>query len=143
MSFLWDSNIIRHYIDDHPRLLKNLEHISRQEILLPIVVVAEQLRGRSESILKAEADQLAIAQERFNQTHVLLNQFQIFYLDKEALSVAARLIKQVKTRKRYADVLVAAQVISGNHILVTRNTKDFRDLLSPKQMQNWIDNDIR
>jgi len=80
---------------------------------------------------------------RFNQTHVLLNQFQIFYLDKEALSVAARLIKQVKTRKRYADVLVAAQVISGNHILVTRNTKDFRDLLSPKQMQNWIDNDIR
>jgi len=143
MSFLWNSNIIRHYIDDHPRLLKNLERISRQEILQPIVIVAEQLRGRSESILKAEAEHLARAQDRFRQTQILLSKFQILYLDEDALAVASRLISQVKTRKRYADVLVAAQVISGRHILVTRNTKDFRDLLSSKQMQNWIDNDIR
>jgi len=25
MSFLWDSNILRHYLDDHPLLLENLK----------------------------------------------------------------------------------------------------------------------
>lgn len=59
------------------------------------------------------------------------------------MTVAARLKGQVKTRKRYADVLIAAQTIAGHHLLVTRNTEDFRDLLLPGQLQNWIDDEIR
>ena len=92
MSFLWDSNILRHYLEDHPLLLTNLKRVSRQEVWLPIVVVAEQLS---------------------------------------------------RTRKRYADVLIAAQVLAGQHILVTRNTSDFRDLLPMEQLQNWVDNEVR
>ena len=57
--------------------------------------------------------------------------------------MAARLKGQVKTRKRYADVLIAAQTIAGRHLLVTRNTEDFRDLLLPSQLQNWVDDEIR
>jgi len=29
MIFLWDSNILRHYLDDHPLLLENLKKVSR------------------------------------------------------------------------------------------------------------------
>ncbi|MEZ4869420.1 MAG: DUF4411 family protein [Caldilineaceae bacterium] len=142
MSFLWDSNILRHYVDDHPRLFQNLKRVSRDHVLLSIIVVAEQLRGRADTILKADSSQLARAQELFRQTQDLLNQFQILYFDERSLAVAARLRSQLKTRKRYADVLIAAQAIAGNHTLITRNTKDFHDLLPPGQLQNWIDNEI-
>jgi hypothetical protein len=30
-------------------------------------------------------------------------------------------------------------LIAGNHIVVTRNQKDFVDLLPKHQLQNWID----
>ena len=143
MSFLWDSNILRHYLDDHPRLLQNLKKVPRQNVMLPVIVVAEQLRGRSEAILKAEAAQLARAQELFKQTQPLLNKFQILYFDEQALAIAARFKSQLKTRKRYADVLIAAQALTGRHILVTRNRDDFRDLLPSAQLQNWVDDELQ
>ncbi len=62
MSFVWDSNILHHYLEDHPLLLENLTKVPRQHVVLPIVVVAEQLRGRADAILKAEPAQLARAQ---------------------------------------------------------------------------------
>jgi len=139
MSFLWDSNILRHYLDDHPLLLENLKKVSRHEVQLPVIVVAEQLRGRADALLKAEPGRLARAQELFQQAQELLSKFQILYFDDQALAVAAQLTARVKTRRRYADVLIAAQVIAGHHILVTRNTNDFRDLLPAAQLQNWVD----
>ena len=56
--------------------------------------------------------------------------------------MATQLIERFKTRKRYADVLIAAQTIAGRHLLITRNTDDFRDLLPAQQLQNWIDEKI-
>lgn len=143
MSFLWDSNILRHYLEDHPLLLDNLKKVRRHDVRLPVIVVAEQLRGRSEAILKAQPAQLAHAQHIFQQTQALLNRFHILYFDEQSLLLASRLTEQIRTRKRYADVLIAAQVLAGQHILVTRNAKDFRDLLPMEQLQNWVDNVIR
>jgi predicted nucleic acid-binding protein len=143
MSFLWDSNILRYYLEDHPLLLDNLKKVPRQEVWLPVIVVAEQLRGRAEAILKAQPAQLARAQQVFQQTQVLLNRFPILYFNERALVIAGRLIEQIRTRKRYADVLIAAQVLAGQHILVTRNMSDFRDLLPIEQLQNWVDDVIR
>jgi predicted nucleic acid-binding protein len=142
MIFLRDSNILRHYLDDHPLLLENLKKVSRQNVMLPVVVVAEQLRGRAEAILKAEPSRLASAQELFRKTQKLLNKFQILYFDEQSLAMAAKIKGQSKTRRRYADVLIAAQAIPKGHILVTRNTEDFLDLLPANQIQNWIDEKI-
>lgn len=139
MSWLWDSNIVRHYLADHPLLLENLKKVPRASILLPVVVVAEQLRGRAEASLKSEPAQLARAQELFKQTQGLLSKFQILYFDAPALAVAAQFKERFKTRRRYPDVLIAAQALAGRHILVTRNITDFRDLLPASQLQNWID----
>lgn len=105
--------------------------------------MAEQLRGRSEAMLKAEPAQIARTQELFRQTQMLVSKFQILYFDQQALATAARFKEQVKTRKRYTDVLIAAPTVAGRHVLVTRNIDDFRDLLPPTQLQNWIDDEIR
>lgn len=143
MSFLWDSNILRYYLDDHPLLLENLKKVPRRDVLLPVVVAAEQFRGRMDALLKAQPTQLPRAQHFFQQTQVVLSKFDLLYFDDQSLAVAAQLTTRFKTRKRYADVLIAAQALAGQHILVTRNTADFRDLLPPQQLQNWIDEKIR
>lgn len=142
MSFLWDSNILRHYLDDHPLLLENLKKVPRRDVLLPVVVAAEQFRGRMDALLKAQPAQLPRAQQLFQQTQAVLNKFELLYFDNQSLGVAVELTARFKTRKRYADVLIAAQTIAGRYILVTRNTSDFRDLLPPQQLQNWIDEKI-
>jgi predicted nucleic acid-binding protein len=35
--------------------------------------------------------------------------------------------------------MIAAIAKAGHHIVITRNTKDFADLLPKAQLQNWID----
>lgn len=109
MSFLWDSNILRHYLEGHPRLLENLKKVSRETVSLPVIVVAEQLRGRAEAMLKAEPAQLVRAQELLRQTQAVLSKFPILYFDQPALAAVEQFKSHVKTRKRYADVLIAAQ----------------------------------
>ena len=142
MSYLWDSNILRHYMDDHPLLLENLNKVPRRDILIPVIVAAEQFRGRMDGLLKAQLPQLPRAQQFFRQTQDVLRKFELLYFDDQSLGVVAQLTARFKTKKRYADVLIAAQAIAGHHILVTRNTADFRDLLPAQQLQNWIDEKI-
>jgi predicted nucleic acid-binding protein len=134
---------LRHYLADHPLLLANLTKVPRQNVALPVVVAVEQLRGRADALLKAEPAQLARAQAAWQQTQTLLRRFHILYFDEQSLAIAGQLKAQTRTRKRYADVLIAAQAIAGHHILVTRNTANFRDLLPAQQLQNWIDEEIR
>ena len=83
MSFLWDSNILRHYLDDHPRLLQNLKKVPRQHVLLPIIVVAEQIRGRSDAILKAEPGQLVRMQEFLGRHRIYWEDFRSCTLMKK------------------------------------------------------------
>ena len=62
MAYLWDSNIVRHYSSKHPLLFENLKRVPSSEILIPLIVYAEQLRGRIEGLLKAEPGKLLVAQ---------------------------------------------------------------------------------
>jgi predicted nucleic acid-binding protein len=139
MAYLWDSNILRHYLDDHPLLLENLKRVDHDEILIPIIVHAEQTRGRIDGLLKAVPRNLLQAQQRLLLTQQMLGEFKILHLDTDTIALAERLKRQIKTRKNYADFLIAAQALAGRHVLVTRNTKDFADIIPNQQLQNWID----
>lgn len=50
-----------------------------------------------------------------------------------------RLRQQHRRRKRYADLMIAAMVIAGRHVLVTRNQEDFVAVLPAAQLAHWID----
>jgi predicted nucleic acid-binding protein len=69
----------------------------------------------------------------------MLAEFNVVLFDQASAEVMMRLQRQVKTNKRYADVMIAAAALSGQHIVVTRNQRHFADLLPSKQLANWID----
>ena len=60
-------------------------------------------------------------------------------MNEQAIGELTELRSRVNTRKRYADVVIAAMALAGNDIVVTRNVDDFRDLLPADRIQNWID----
>jgi predicted nucleic acid-binding protein len=109
------------------------------EIALPSVVVAEVLRGRCDYALKATPADVLLAHQRLLDTQQMLAQFHIVVFDAACATVMARLRQQHRRRKRYADLMIAAMVIAGQHILVTRNQADFVAVLPPAQLANWID----
>ena len=113
MRYLLDSNILRHYLARHPVLLDNIAKIQRHFIQIPFVVVAEQMRGRYDAILKAAAQNLLLAQQRLIITQELLSHFEIAYLTEQELKEFVQLQAQKNTRKRYADSIIAAMAIAN------------------------------
>jgi predicted nucleic acid-binding protein len=70
---------------------------------------------------------------------LLFAQFHIVVFDVAGATVMERLRQQHRWRKRYADLMIAAMVHAGQHILVTRNRADFVEMLPAAQLANWID----
>lgn len=139
MKFLLDSNILRAYIDQHPVVVRNIERLADEDLYVASVVLAEQLRGRYDALSKAEPQHLLRMEERLRETQATLQRFQVLWLTPIAIAELLRLQPKVNTRKRHADVIQAALALAENAVVVTRNTKDFRDLLPADKLENWID----
>jgi len=69
----------------------------------------------------------------------MLAQFYIVVFDVACAAVLEHLRQQHRRRKRYADLMIAAMVIAGQHILVPLNHADFVDVLPATRLANWID----
>ena len=141
--YLWDSNILRAHGENHPTLSAHLRLVPWPEIALPSVVVAEAVRGRGEYALKAPPESAAFAHQQLLETFSLLQTFNVVTFDQASAVKLAELLRRHQSRKRYADVMIAALALSGGHVLVTRNQKHFADLLPPAQLQNWLDDPSR
>lgn len=141
--YLWDANILRHFAEGNPILKAHLERIDWPQIALPSVVVAEVLRGRCEFALKATPTQAPQAHQRLLDTMAMLQAFDIAPFDEECARIVLDIQKRGSTRKRYADVMIAAIAIARGKILVTRNQRHFIDLLPSNQIVNWIDDKPR
>jgi predicted nucleic acid-binding protein len=137
--YLWDANIVRYFGQGHPTLQTYLLHIPWTEIALPSVVVAEVLRGRCDFALKASPAEAPLAHQRLLETQQMLFRFHIMVFDERCAQVLERLRRRHRSRKRYADMMIAAMAEAGHHIVVTRNQADFVDLLPKAQLANWID----
>ncbi len=59
--------------------------------------------------------------------------------DEKCAKALAELRQKHKKHKCYADMMIAAMVLAGNHIVVTRNVKHFEPLLPKNKIANWID----
>ena len=137
--YLWDANILRAFGQGHTTLRSYLLHVPWSEIALPSVVIAEVLRGRCDFALKATPAEAPLAHQRLLDTQRMLSQFQIVVFDVACATVMEALRQRHRRRKRYADLMVAAIVAAGQHVLVTRNQSDFSDVLPQAQLANWID----
>ena len=137
--YLWDANILRHYGEDHPTLRLHVQRVSWAEIAIPSVVVAEVLRGRCEFALKAPPEKAALAHSLLVETQKYLTQFNQLLFDEKCAKALEELKQQHKAHKKYPDLMIAAMAKVGKHIVVTRNQKDFENLLPPNQLANWID----
>lgn len=137
--YLWDTNILRAFIQGNAILRQHLEQRAWAEIALPTVVVAEVLQGRSSAALKATPAEAPWAHEQLVQTQQMLKQFQQVVFDKAAAGVLESLRQKHRRAKRYADLMIAAVAVAGQHTVVTRNYRDFEDLLPKRQLANWID----
>ena len=141
--YLWDTNIAVHYAGRHPNVQRHVQRVAWDEIALPSPTVAELLRGRGEFALKATPEQVVEAHYQLWQTQQLLAQFRQLRIDEEAAKIFKKLLHRIKSKKRYADMMIAAMALAGDHIVVTRNTKHFADLLPSEQLANWIDDPLR
>jgi predicted nucleic acid-binding protein len=111
-----------------------LKQISRSEIALPYVVVAEVLRGRGEFALKASASQAPWAHQPLSrikffvhkklypriQTQKLLSQFEVVVFDKKCAEILESLQQKHKAHKRYADMIAAMAKASNLMVVVSR-----------------------
>ncbi len=137
--YLWDANILRAFGQGHTTLRSYLLRVPWSEIALPSVVIAEVLRGRCDFALKATPAEAPLAHQRLLDTQRMLSQFQIVVFDTACATMMENLRQRHRRRKRYADLMIAAIVAAGQHVLVTRNQSDFSDVLPQAQLANWID----
>jgi len=137
--YLWDTNILVHFTSQRPILALHVQRVKWEEIVLPSPAVAEFLRGRAEFAVKATPGQTPFAHGQLRQTLQLIARFRVLFFNEKADEAFRKLLKTVKSSKRYVDLMTAAMALAGNHIVVTRNTKHFKDVLPPDQLANWID----
>lgn len=137
--YLWDTNILRSHAENHPSVIAHSKKVPESEIALPSVVVAEVLRGRCDYALKAPPEKAHQAHQLLLETLRMLVAFQIVPFNQASANVFRQIATKNPSRKRYANLMIAAITIEGNHVVVTRNQKHFADLLPKHQLQNWID----
>ena len=137
--YLLDTNILTHYVNGEKTLLAHLQRVDLAEVALPTAVIAEAMRGRSEYALKAPPDKAVHAHSLLVETWQILHKFQMLALNQQSATALAQMQKKFGSRKRYADMMIAAMALTGKHIVVTRNQKHFADLLPSHQLANWID----
>jgi len=138
--YLWDTNILRAFTHGNLNLNAHLDRVAWSEIALPTIVFAEVLRGRCDAALKATPEQAADSHRRLLETQSFLQKFQVVAFDDSSAKAMRQLMKKHRRSKRHADMMIAAMGLANNYTVVTRNIKDFSDLLPAKQLQNWIDN---
>lgn len=137
---LLDSDAITHLSYGNEKLRRKIEAVSDEILAVPIIARNELLRGRAENLLKASnEEELRKAAERFQKTEEMLSDFVVAGFDENSIEHFGRLRKQKNLKKiGRADVLIACIALAHDAILVTRNTKDFKEI-ARLRVENWID----
>jgi len=137
---LLDTDTVTHFSYGHTNVHRKIEEIGDEELAVPIITRNEILRGRAESLLKAaNEEELRKAAERFQQTEELLSDFMVVGFDENSIKHFGRLRKQKNLKKvGRADMLIACIALAHDALLVTRNTRDYKDIAGLRT-DNWVD----
>lgn len=135
-----DTDSLTHLQKGNENIKRRLAEAADFEFAITIVTKAEILRGRIEFLFKAnDADSLARAQKFFIESENLLEQIPLVKFDNNSLAKFEELRQNSKFRKiGRNDLLIASICLSNRAVLVTRNTKHFRQFPN-LDVVNWVD----
>lgn len=137
---LFDTDTVTHFSYGNNNVRRRIEAAGDEELAIAIITRNEVLRGRADNLVKAaNEDELRKAAERFQQAEDLLSDFLVLGFNEPSIMHFGRLKKQKNLKKMgRADMLIACIALAYNALLVTRNTKDFKDVTGLR-MDNWVD----
>ena len=137
---LFDTDTMTHFSYGNANVRRRIEQAGDEPLAVAVITRNEILRGRAEDLLKAaSAEELRTAAERFRLAEELLAAFLVVGFDDAALMHFGRLRKQKNLKKMgRADMLIACITLANDALLVTRNTKNYKDVTGLR-IENWVD----
>ena len=138
---IFDTNTVTHYSYGNEKIRARIDQISADDVLaVTIITRMEVLQGRFASILNAAKEaEILTAMKRFREAEALLDSFRVVDLDSTAAQLFEKLRKQKKLQSvGRPDLLIACIALANKATLVTRNTKDFKDVTGLR-VENWMD----
>jgi len=130
--YLLDTNIVIYLRRGVPSVVERLAAAGRQRVALPSLVVAELAYGVEKSLHPQRNRQVL---ER------LLLEIAVRPWTHEAIWHYARHLHQLRTEGRVIgqmDLLIAAQALAEDAVLVTNNTREF-ERIEGLQIENWLE----
>ncbi|MFL7839470.1 MAG: type II toxin-antitoxin system VapC family toxin [Candidatus Promineifilaceae bacterium] len=132
MNYLLDTNICIYIMNNHPlEVIDRFKKMNLGQIGVSSITVSELQYGVSKSWRKKEN------QQRLNE---FLVPFEILPYDLTATGSYGEICAELERQGLVIgplDLLIAAQAISENLVLVTNNEREFRRIQSLK-VENWI-----
>lgn len=137
---LLDTDTLTYLHAGHPNVIKQLSRLEDPEVGITIITRIEVLRGRMDYVLKAETGtSLLRAQELLVRTEALLVQILTLPLDLKTAEQFDSLRSVSSLRKiGRADLLIASIALTNRAVLVTRNTRHFKQI-PQLRVVNWVD----
>ena len=137
---LFDTDTLTHFSYGNTNVRRKIEEVGDEQLAIAVITRNEVLRDRADSLLKAaNEEELRKAAERFRQAEELLSDFLLVGFNEIAIKHFDRLRKQKNLKKMgRADMLIACIALANDALLVTRNTKDFKDI-TRLRIENWVD----
>ncbi len=135
MSYLLDTNICIHLFKGHEGLERKIEAVGIGSCFLSEITILELMYGVENSApsrREANRENLDWLRAAFSGRIFLIGQcFHEYALQKVAL-------RQAGLPTGEFDLLIGSTAITHHLTLVTRNTRDFKNLYQVK-LENWID----
>jgi tRNA(fMet)-specific endonuclease VapC len=137
---LFDTDTLTHFSYGNDNVRRRIGAVGDEPLAITVITRHEILRGRVEAMLKAANEvELRTAADRFRTAKEVLSDFLVVDFDDNSIRHFGRL-RKLKTLKKMgrADMLIACIALANDALLVTRNTKDYKDVAGLR-IENWVD----
>jgi len=132
VGYLIDTNILRALVEQNPFVLAHYRNVFAEQIAIPVVVYAEEIRGwvNPPSNDEKKAD---ICYRMLTRYLAILKRHEILPYTYDAQVEFDKLPPNIGAR----DKRIAACAIAHNFRVVTNNIKHFEQLLPKDQFVDW------
>jgi tRNA(fMet)-specific endonuclease VapC len=134
--YVLDTDMLTLFEKKHPAVMAHVQAHDPRELAITVLTVEEHLCGWYTAVRKAKRpDKLARAYRELARSVRFLSCVQIIAYEEAAMHRYEELRKQ-KVKLRRMDLRIAATVLEQGAILVTRNTRDFKQVPG-LQIEDW------